>query len=56
MKTTTTSAQQKLETLADASAYLDGLINRERRLQFSYARLDLKPVRALLDRLGRPEE
>ena len=56
MKTTTTSAQQELETLADASAYLDGLINRERRLQFSYARLDLKPVRALLDRLGRPEE
>lgn len=48
--------QQRLETLADASAYLEGLINHERRPGFVYARLDLKPIRALLDRLGRPEE
>lgn len=52
----TKSIPQDLETLADASAYLDGLINRERRPGFSYARLDLRPIRALLDRLGRPEE
>lgn len=48
--------QQGLETLADASVYLEGLINHERRPGFAYARLDLKPIRALLDRLGRPEE
>ena len=45
-----------METLRDASAYLEGLINHERRPGFSYARLDLKPIRALLDRLDRPEE
>ncbi len=48
--------QQRMETLADASAYLEGLINHERRPGFAYARLDLKPIRVLLDRLGRPEE
>lgn len=48
--------QQGLETLADASGYLEGLINHERRPGFAYARLDLQPIRALLDRLGRPEE
>jgi len=52
----TTSGQQPIETLSDASAYLEGLINHERRPGFSYARLDLKPIRVLLDRLGRPEE
>jgi dihydrofolate synthase/folylpolyglutamate synthase len=52
----TTSGRQPIETLDDASAYLEGLINHERRPGFSYARLDLKPIRALLDRLGRPEE
>jgi len=51
-----TTSGQKLETLTDASAYLEGLINHERRPGYSYARLDLKPIRALLDRLGRPEE
>jgi dihydrofolate synthase/folylpolyglutamate synthase len=51
-----TSGRTTLETLSDASAYLEGLINHERRPGFSYARLDLKPIRALLDRLGRPEE
>jgi dihydrofolate synthase/folylpolyglutamate synthase len=45
-----------METLADAAAYLDGLINRERRPDFTYARLDLRPIRAILDRLGRPEQ
>jgi dihydrofolate synthase/folylpolyglutamate synthase len=52
----TTSDQQPLETLRDASDYLEGLINYERRPGFSYTRLDLKPIRALLDRLDRPEE
>ena len=52
----TTSDRRSLETLADASSYLEGLINHERRPGFSYARLDLRPVRALLDRLDRPEE
>lgn len=52
----TTSDQQPLETLRDASDYLEGLINHERRPGFSYTRLDLKPIRALLDRLDRPEE
>jgi dihydrofolate synthase/folylpolyglutamate synthase len=51
-----TSGRTTLETLSDASAYLEGLINHERRPGFSYARLDLKPIRALLDRLDRPEE
>ena len=52
----TTSDRQSLETLADASSYLESLVNYERRPGFSYARLDLRPVRALLDRLDRPEE
>jgi dihydrofolate synthase/folylpolyglutamate synthase len=41
--------------LASAAAYLEGLINRERQPDFAYARLDLRPIEALLDRLGRPE-
>jgi len=45
-----------MKTLADASNYLEGLINHERRPGFSYARLDLQPIHALLDGLGRPEE
>lgn len=45
-----------MKTLADASNYLDGLINHERRPGFSYERLDLRPIRALLDGLGRPEK
>lgn len=51
-----TASRQPLETLADAAAYLDGLINRERRPNFNYERLDLRPIRELLDRLGRPED
>lgn len=46
----------KLKTLSEAYAYLEGLINHERRPGFTYARLDLRPIRALLDRLGNPEE
>lgn len=51
-----TSNHQAMETLNDASRYLEGLINHERRPGFTYARLDLQPIRALLDRLGRPED
>ncbi|MFP6655104.1 MAG: hypothetical protein VCB25_05720, partial [Myxococcota bacterium] len=50
------SNHQPLETLSDASSYLEGLINYERRPGFSYARLDLQPIQALLDRLDRPQE
>jgi len=46
----------RLETLADAAAYLDGLINRERLPGYAYQRLDLRPIHALLDGLGRPEQ
>ncbi|HEB90771.1 MAG TPA: bifunctional folylpolyglutamate synthase/dihydrofolate synthase [Deltaproteobacteria bacterium] len=45
-----------MNSLADAAAYLEGLINHERRPGFSYARLDLEPIRALLDRLGNPQD
>jgi dihydrofolate synthase/folylpolyglutamate synthase len=51
-----TSNRPALETLRDASNYLEGLINHERRPGFSYARLDLQPIHALLDRLDRPHE
>ena len=45
-----------IETLADATRYLEGLINRERQPGYSYARLDLAPVRALAEALGRPQD
>jgi dihydrofolate synthase/folylpolyglutamate synthase len=51
-----TSDQSELQTLSDASRYLEGLINYERRPGFSYERLGLEPIRALLDRLDRPEQ
>jgi dihydrofolate synthase/folylpolyglutamate synthase len=47
---------KKLETLADATQYLEGLINHERRPGFDYARLDLGSVSALLEALGRPQD
>ncbi len=45
-----------MKTLDDASNYLESLINHERRPGFSYARLDLQPIHALLEGLGRPEQ
>ena len=45
-----------MKTLAEASSYLEGLINHERRPGFSYERLDLRPICALLDGLGHPEQ
>ena len=50
------SPPSRIETLDDASGYLDGLINRERRPGFDYARLDLRPIHALLDALDRPHD
>lgn len=44
-----------IRTAADAAAYLEGLINAERKPEVAYARLGLQPVRALLERLGNPE-
>lgn len=43
-------------TLSEATGYLNGLINRERSTDYSYVRLDLRPIDALLDELGRPEK
>jgi dihydrofolate synthase/folylpolyglutamate synthase len=43
-----------IRSLADASAWLEGLINLERRPEVPYARLGLEPVRRLLARLGDP--
>lgn len=43
-----------IRTLADAAAWLEGLINVERRPDVAYARLGLDPVRRLLARLGDP--
>lgn len=44
-----------ITTLEQAAAYLEGLINHERSTSYTYARLDLRPIRALLDGLGHPE-
>jgi dihydrofolate synthase/folylpolyglutamate synthase len=51
-----TSNDAPLETLEAATAYLDGLINRERRTDYAYRRLDLAPIQALLEDLGRPDQ
>ncbi len=50
------SSPKQLTTLADATAYLEGLINHERRPGFEYARLDLRAISAVLDGLGRPHD
>jgi len=49
-------SRHPVENLEQAAGFLDGLINRERRIDYSYVRLGLDPIRALLDRLERPEE
>lgn len=50
------SNDEPIRTLDDAAAYLEGLINRERATDYAYRRLDLRPIEALLDALGRPDE
>jgi dihydrofolate synthase / folylpolyglutamate synthase len=52
----TRSAHEPITSLAEASAYLDGLINRERTGDYVYDRLDLRPIEALLDAIGRPQD
>jgi dihydrofolate synthase / folylpolyglutamate synthase len=52
----TRAESEPLTTLADATRYLDGLINRERTSRYAYERLDLRPIAALLDAIGRPHE
>ena len=47
--------QSVLETLRDAEAWLDGLIDLERRTRFDYAALGLARIRALLAAIGNPE-
>jgi dihydrofolate synthase/folylpolyglutamate synthase len=49
-------SSETIETLEDATRYLEGLINHERRPGFDYARLDLASVTALLEALGRPQD
>jgi dihydrofolate synthase/folylpolyglutamate synthase len=44
-----------LHNLRDAEAWLDGLVNLERRVRFDYAALGLERIRALLGALGHPE-
>ena len=41
--------------MAEASSWLDGLIDRERSRDWSYSRLSLAPMEALLEALGHPE-
>jgi dihydrofolate synthase/folylpolyglutamate synthase len=47
--------ESPIRTLEQAAAWLEGLINIEKRPELSYARFSLAPIRALLERLGRPE-
>jgi dihydrofolate synthase/folylpolyglutamate synthase len=44
-----------IRTLAQAAAWLESLINVEKRPDWSYARFSLAPIHALLERLGRPD-
>ncbi len=50
------SSEEPITNLAEASSYLDGLINRERTGDYVYDRLDLRPIEALLDAIGRPQD
>ena len=42
--------------LDEAASYLEGLINLERLPMHSAARLSLRPIQALMDRLGNPQQ
>jgi dihydrofolate synthase/folylpolyglutamate synthase len=44
------------ESLESATAYLESLINVEKRPDWPYRRFSLDPVRALLERLGGPQQ
>ncbi len=45
-----------IDTSEAAGRYLQTLINLERRPELTGARMSLAPIRALLDRLGKPEQ
>lgn len=45
----------ELRDIAEAEAYLDGFINRERTGSFDYERLGLERIRALCAEIGNPE-
>lgn len=45
-----------IRTAEAAAAFLEGLIDFERRRDFATARFDLAPIRALLARIGNPEQ
>ena len=44
-----------ITTVGQAAAWLEGLINVEKRPDWPYRRFSLAPIRALLERLGSPE-
>ncbi len=44
-----------IRTAQQAAAWLEGLINVERRPDLPYKRLGLEPIRALLEAVGRPD-
>ncbi len=50
------SEAEPISNVADATRWLDGLINRERTGDYVYERLDLRPIEALMDAIGRPHE
>jgi dihydrofolate synthase/folylpolyglutamate synthase len=47
--------ESPIRTPEQAAAWLEGLINIERRPELSYERFSLAPIRALLERLDHPE-
>ncbi len=49
-------SDRPIETLADAAAWLEGLINVERLPDLPVRRLGLEPIRRLLARLGNPQD
>ena len=49
------ASEHSIRTLSRAAAWLEGLIDRERRRDWSYPRLSLAPVEALLAAVGHPE-
>ena len=49
------SSEDSSLALANAEAWLDGLINRERQPRAPYSRFGLEAIEALLSRLGNPE-
>ena len=46
---------KRIQTATEAGAWLEGLINFERDPALSHDRLNLEPIRGLLDRVDRPE-